>query len=108
IYLFSIYFFFISYFFTFPRPLPSSLFPYTTLFRSDFQPDGAVGSTIEERRVDPYLMFSGRGAMFTWEAGLRHEATRSEVAHSARSEEHTSALQSRENLVCRLLLEKKY
>jgi Outer membrane receptor proteins, mostly Fe transport len=52
-------------------------------YPADFQPDGTVGSTIEERRVDPYLMLSGRGAMFTWEAGLRHEATRSEVAHSA-------------------------
>src|SRR5436309_7959106 len=68
-----------------PPPPGSTLFPYTTLFRSD--------------------------------ARRRSEISRSLASHTAsttaarlvkvRSEEHTSELQSRENLVCRLLLEKK-
>src|SRR3989442_11683441 len=65
------------------RPPRSTLFPYTTLFRStDNIPDGGV----------PYLYSS------TAAAGLRG---------GSRSEEHTSELQSRPHLVCRLLLEKK-
>src|SRR5206468_12424090 len=63
------------------RPLRSTLFPYTTLFRSDARP---------QRRG------SGPGAQ------------RGELAvEGVRSEEHTSELQSRSDLVCRLLLEKK-
>src|SRR5690606_40652682 len=61
------------------RPPRSTLFPYTTLFRSGH--DGAA--------------VGGPGARGPTEDG------------AARSEEHTSELQSRENLVCRLLLEKK-
>src|SRR2546430_3206078 len=65
------------------RPPRSTLFPYTTLFRSSTvpSPDG------EEVRFP--------------------RSTRRERGHSARSEEHTSELQSQSNLVCRLLLEKK-
>src|SRR6266700_2114570 len=63
------------------RPPRSTLFPYTTLFRS---PPGAPGRTSGPRRRPL------RGA-----------------SCGPRSEEHTSELQSRENLVCRLLLEKK-
>src|SRR5699024_12413247 len=67
------------------RPPSSTLFPYTTLFRS--------------RRRSP----SARG---TWT--LRHRRRRARPSRSApRSEEHTSELQSRFDLVCRLLLEKK-
>src|SRR5690606_40499493 len=67
------------------RPAPrSTLFPYTTLFRS--------------RLEMPVMIIRGeRDSVFP-------QAT---FAHLARSEEHTSELQSRENLVCRLLLEKK-
>src|SRR3712207_8937195 len=61
------------------RPPRSTLFPYTTLFRSD-------------RPVPP------RAA---------HLADRAPAARTIRSEEHTSELQSRQYLVCRLLLEKK-
>src|SRR6266511_3517252 len=61
------------------RPPRSTLFPYTTLFRS--------------RR--------------TCRSPARGRRTRGVRAGSSRSEEHTSELQSRENLVCRLLLEKK-
>src|SRR6266511_5965223 len=64
------------------RPPRSTLFPYTTLFRSTFA-----------RRP--------RGA------GQPACPTRSGAPRKRRSEEHTSELQSRENLVCRLLLEKK-
>src|SRR3712207_7577425 len=80
------------------RPPRSTLFPYTTLFRSSPHAHGwrappiCAGATPcpSERRRDP-----GIGS-----AGRRHRAP-------VRSEEHTSELQSRQYLVCRLLLEKK-
>src|SRR5438874_7769445 len=65
------------------RPPRSTLFPYTTLFRSQFDEEG-----IARPREPP-------------------EPERLLVHHVARSEEHTSELQSRRDLVCRLLLEKK-
>src|SRR5436309_10318462 len=71
------------------RPPRSTLFPYTTLFRSADVPSRRPHS-------DPRLV-SGADA-------LRRRPNR---PLGARSEEHTSELQSRENLVCRLLLEKK-
>src|SRR5207302_5042854 len=61
------------------RPPRSTLFPYTTLFRS--------------QRCGSYPVFRQGGSTWGWSIN--------------RSEEHTSELQSRENLVCRLLLEKK-
>src|SRR2546430_5168423 len=70
------------------RPPRSTLFPYTTLFRSD-EPDRAATGV----RAVP-----GAGA------GRAAAARAREVR---RSEEHTSELQSQSNLVCRLLLEKK-
>src|SRR5436309_4817618 len=79
------------------RPPRSTLFPYTTLFRS--KTTHATGS---KRRSKNH--WSG-------ESGLRIRracaSTRSGRVILRRSEEHTSELQSRENLVCRLLLEKK-
>lgn len=48
---------------------------------ADYSPDGSVASVIEEKRLDPYLMLSGKGEAFSWEAGLRHETTRSEVEY---------------------------
>src|SRR5436309_9722141 len=71
------------------RPPRSTLFPYTTLFRSG-------RSSWHYRR--PWS--SGSGTPSTG-------STRSSTCGTGRSEEHTSELQSRENLVCRLLLEKK-
>src|SRR2546430_7035092 len=70
------------------RPPRSTLFPYTTLFRSH----GAAGKRSGNRRAD--------------------QARALRLVHAARhrfrrSEEHTSELQSQSNLVCRLLLEKK-
>src|SRR3712207_8613339 len=89
------------------RPPRSTLFPYTTLFRS--LPDSYAGQRragviiVREAdlRVDPYPNRRG-GTLSQRELRLVLE----EVV-SPRSEEHTSELQSRQYLVCRLLLEKK-
>src|SRR5438874_4345945 len=71
-----------------PPPPRSTLFPYTTLFRS--LPGGG----------------DGRRAPLRPDDGARCVASRAAL-RGARSEEHTSELQSRRDLVCRLLLEKK-
>src|SRR5579883_3574629 len=73
--LFSFFFFFF-FFLMIRRPPRSTLFPYTTLFRS-------------------------------WRLLKRSHYIQAPTCEGPRSEEHTSELQSRENLVCRLLLEKK-
>src|SRR6266567_7771786 len=73
-----LYFFHFFFFLMIRRPPRSTLFPYTTLFRSYRRHAGTI-----HRNLDPLL-----GA-------------------AVRSEEHTSELQSQSNLVCRLLLEKK-
>src|SRR5256886_10017284 len=65
------------------RPPRSTLFPYTTLFRSE-----AVFKSWRTRRAQDYRKVNG-------------------IPDDLRSEEHTSELQSQSNLVCRLLLEKK-
>src|SRR5688572_32647599 len=82
------------------RPPRSTLFPYTTLFRSPYTSLEMVP------RVSPFLIryFSPFLAIETGVAGL---STLSTVPEGMRSEEHTSELQSQSNLVCRLLLEKK-
>src|SRR3712207_8148863 len=77
------------------RPPRSTLFPYTTLFRSSvFQVNGAL--LVQSR----HGLHHGRCLVFI-RVGDGHEMTH------VRSEEHTSELQSRQYLVCRLLLEKK-
>src|SRR5690625_5672978 len=84
------------------RPQPrSTLFPYTTLFRSDFGQAPIRGG---EDRLDPFALGVQRGA-----PGLLGDVLGLERAElrGDRSEEHTSELQSRGHLVCRLLLEKK-
>ena len=48
---------------------------------ADYELDGSVASVIEEKRIDPYVMLSGKGGMFSWEAGLRYETTDSEVEY---------------------------
>src|SRR2546427_6015189 len=80
------------------RPPRSTLFPYTTLFRS-LQVSLHPGQLLLSRRGEVLLRIN-RGAE---DAGLLIE----ESADRFRSEEHTSELQSQSNLVCRLLLEKK-
>src|SRR5439155_25243784 len=88
-------------FFMIPPPPTSTLFPYTTLFRS-------IGVY-----VPPPSLFSGTTPPFV---GVPHGAFVKHVPYrkgwmrlvfDERSEEHTSELQSRGHLVCRLLLEKK-
>src|SRR3712207_7456861 len=95
------------------RPPRSTLFPYTTLFRSEGQAEGA-------RHEDPPHLGLPRPARLQVQAGdggvhvppaahgrvaARGEQVR--LAPALRSEEHTSELQSRQYLVCPLLLEKK-
>src|SRR2546430_6922052 len=86
------------------RPPRSTLFPYTTLFRSDWTVSG----------IPPFERFyeSHKGEVLAF---LRRRAGRDRAddlfqetfLRALRSEEHTSELQSQSNLVCRLLLEKK-
>src|SRR5690349_22658966 len=96
-----------------PRPPRSTLFPYTTLFRSP------MGMNLSPRRITvstsglvPEIERLGRD--FAGQIGLAvslhaaDDATRTALMPvNKRSEEHTSELQSRRDLVCRLLLEKK-
>src|SRR3712207_7970033 len=90
------------------RPPRSTLFPYTTLFRSDQAVHALLDKVLQEVHLtvdvglggdavplDVYLTLGSLGGALGPEADL------------LRSEEHTSELQSRQYLVCRLLLEKK-
>src|SRR5690606_41686870 len=92
-----------------PRPPRSTLFPYTTLFRSfrnalghSFEEGFSVG---EDRPQDG--LGSGQEVKPPDAAVLRVATPLDKPVLRTRSEEHTSELQSRENIVCRLLLEKK-
>src|SRR2546427_7734172 len=89
------------------RPPRSTLFPYTTLFRSVLELGRILITTYPDRRR-PILVVGLRTAGSYFAPLLRAflEAEGYEQA-DARSEEHTSELQSQSNLVCRLLLEKK-
>src|SRR5207244_8260452 len=100
--------------FTPPPHPPSTLFPYTTLFRSSSCSITAGGSFIStsrsiRRRPGPRSKSLKRFLMTRRLVGCCAIATRSTARRSAseRSEEHTSELQSPDHLVCRLLLEKK-
>src|SRR3712207_8108040 len=86
------------------RPPRSTLFPYTTLFRSDGDRDrGVHGSTVVTGEAVPMDQRDLR--VDEWpNVG---EGYRRRLESGPRSEEHTSELQSRQYLVCRLLLEKK-
>src|SRR3712207_7154391 len=86
------------------RPPRSTLFPYTTLFRSEHGREGAGRRRRGGRQVDRSL---AKGARV--HVGLEDFHGRSGRSRTGdgRSEEHTSELQSRQYLVCRLLLEKK-
>src|SRR3712207_7191981 len=82
------------------RPPRSTLFPYTTLFRSDGVGQSAA-TLVETERVLASVIEAVIGAVYLHNG---YEPTAEAVV---RSEEHTSELQSRQYLVCRLLLEKK-
>src|SRR2546430_7636246 len=88
----SLFFFFLM----IRRPPRSTLFPYTTLFRSPLPLEAHVSALPCRRGGEGFLR-----ALFE-PLGYELEAVR-----QPRSEEHTSELQSQSNLVCRLLLEKK-
>src|SRR5688572_32719254 len=92
------------------RPTRSTLFPYTTLFRSRPHPDAGETHRDELQRNAYALHFSGgdRHAQGRrTEADAPHAHLQRARGKQPRSEEHTSELQSQSNLVCRLLLEKK-
>src|SRR3712207_8558010 len=92
------------------RPPRSTLFPYTTLFRSEAARDAvrdearAIGRERDEAPAEARVIAAQVEALNVTLA-VEHERTAAERAR--RSEEHTSELQSRQYLVCRLLLEKK-
>src|SRR2546430_8142517 len=80
------------------RPPRSTLFPYTTLFRS------VLGDpTVDTRR----RWEAEAGLAQVWDDQGRFVEAERQYLKAIRSEEHTSELQSQSNLVCRLLLEKK-
>src|SRR3712207_7044177 len=81
------------------RPPRSTLFPYTTLFRSLFQscPNSCLYPIHLHHSLQIYQLYSRLG----------HISSKQASKQLVRSEEHTSELQSRQYLVCRLLLEKK-
>src|SRR3712207_7485630 len=90
------------------RPPRSTLFPYTTLFRSAHADEEAHDRPGDGDRVGHVRV--PRRVLAGHLADQRHEADEAEVGERrdpGRSEEHTSELQSRQYLVCRLLLEKK-
>src|SRR5690554_7009049 len=97
-----------------PRPQRSTLFPYTTLFRSH---EGCVLKVLGARAGGQVADGSGHDVAAPGILDRDHQVERlHQVSHpcrlgeppdATRSEEHTSELQSRPHLVCRLLLEKK-
>src|SRR5690554_7648137 len=88
------------------RPPRSTLFPYTTLFRSSYSLyEEDLKSFFDENNKDWTSLVSLTKSILQKEAEL-NEIVRL-VGVDSRSEEHTSELQSRPHLVCRLLLEKK-
>src|SRR5687768_18056265 len=88
------------------RPPRSTLFPYTTLFRSGSGPGLAEAAVGQLQQAAVTVVEDGRGEALALPdqqpEGKGHRGPRDQ-----RSEEHTSELQSRLHLVCRLLLEKK-
>src|SRR5690554_7583878 len=85
------------------RPPRSTLFPYTTLFRSHHHVDRVFGDLFRRNAgVDNLVDEGAVGPVFQQAA---HQVR--QQVFVGRSEEHTSELQSRPHLVCRLLLEKK-
>src|SRR3712207_7863106 len=93
------------------RPPRSTLFPYTTLFRSQKQdrPGHEVCADPDRREHLMRLIKTRETCVPSLRGAVGHCASieRDDIEPEERSEEHTSELQSRQYLVCRLLLEKK-
>src|SRR2546427_1783122 len=85
------------------RPPRSTLFPYTTLFRSVAVVALARSSALRQPRSPA----TATTQALTYGVGRRRGRPQAHAGLGSRSEEHTSELQSQSNLVCRLLLEKK-
>src|SRR2546430_16706035 len=90
------------------RPPRSTLFPYTTLFRSNFDDGNGVNWQVAQW---PHLVQQGDDITAVRSIGgslwFHYDSGLNAFVGRFRSEEHTSELQSQSNLVCRLLLEKK-
>src|SRR5256885_11583501 len=87
------------------RPPRSTLFPYTTLFRSDVRHQGGANLSFGDGHVEHWRW--KEAATFKWAKECVWDYKPVPPGDRDRSEEHTSELQSPCNLVCRLLLEKK-
>src|SRR3712207_8705744 len=94
------------------RPPRSTLFPYTTLFRSDTRTNAGLDNISTYRKLhvfekpgERFLALATAGNLSVSQAVI--SLLTEGLDHPDRSEEHTSELQSRQYLVCRLLLEKK-
>src|SRR5260221_6182262 len=89
------------------RPPRSTLFPYTTLFRSRLASQGCEDGAAQAVVVGIMLVAARAAVLVFPDAEGVGEDRQYSSAGSNRSEEHTSELQSHSDLVCRLLLEKK-
>src|SRR3712207_8326879 len=91
------------------RPPRSTLFPYTTLFRSGggSEVSSSVLSGVERQEPGDFAHRVVLDGPLPGTYGVGAELSATALGPPARSEEHTSELQSRQYLVCRLLLEKK-
>src|SRR5690606_41233123 len=92
-----------------PRPHSTTLFPYTTLFRSPQECKQRLILPLRET-ISGMTLRHDLQPSHAAISGMKQSAVCCEVVlldKTDRSEEHTSELQSRENIVCRLLLEKK-
>src|SRR5258705_10189119 len=88
------------------RPPRSTLFPYTTLFRSSLAAR-VCGTEPSGTSPEPSTRSGGQQSIGFWGKRFRNRDLSEFPESSQRSEEHTSELQSLRHLVCRLLLEKK-
>src|SRR5258707_7915579 len=87
------------------RPPRSTLFPYTTLFRSLYDTVCGAPANVGAQQLNQIDLYNAAGVKQSTQGTFSYDAAGNLT--SKRSEEHTSELQSRQYLVCRLLLEKK-